>query len=272
MYNQLESKVAIVTGGTKGIGGACTRLFAERGAKVVFTSRNAEEGRRFEAELTGLGYDCLYAQCDVLDPDDIAQLFEAAVQRYGKLDVLVNNAATHISKLMHDYTLDDFDCLIGTNLRNYFLHAKHAVPHLKRTKGAIVNIASSTGKVGQYAGSLYAATKGGIISFTKSIALDYARCPIRANAILPAYVDTPLLQSWIRQQENPAKTERTLAACHALGTISSSEEIAAVAAFLASDDASTVTGAIIDADGGATLEYSPAIIDFPAADAWREPS
>lgn len=261
-HRQLERKVAIVTGGTKGIGGACTRLFAERGAAVVFTSRNADEGRQLEKELRSEGGDVLYVSCDVTRETEIADVFAATLAAYGKLDILVNNAATHISKLLHEYTNEDFDFLINSNFRNYFLHSKYAVPYLKPSRGAIVNIASSTGKVGQYAGSLYAATKGAIISLTKSAALDYARWPIRVNAILPAYVDTPLLQTWIRQQPDPAGTLASLDSRHALGRISTAAEIAAVAAFLASDDASTVTGSIIDADGGATLEYSPAVIDF----------
>ena len=262
MKTQLAGKVAFVSGGTKGIGGDCTRLFAERGASVAFTSRNAEEGRRLMEELRSAGMDVLYIQCDVLHEDQIADAVHRTVSHFGKLDILVNNAATHISKLMHEYDTDDFNHLINSNFRNYFLHSKYAFPYLKETRGNIVNIASSTGKVGQYAGSLYAATKAAIIAFTKSVALDYARIPIRANAILPAYVDTPLLQSGIRQQPDPAKTQASLDVRHALGRISTGREIAAVAAFLASDDASTVTGSIVDADGGATLEYSPAVIDF----------
>lgn len=262
MSRQLEGKVAIITGGTKGIGGACTRIFAKRGASVVFTSRNAAEGSQMENDLRQEGYNVRYVQCDVLNEDNIADVIQQTIAVFGQLDILVNNAATHISKKMHEYTNEDFDHLINSNLKNYFLHSKYAMPYLIQSKGTIVNIASSTGKVGQYAGSLYAATKGAIIAFTKSVALDYARSPVRVNAILPAYVDTPLLRSWIEQQENPAKTESALGSCHALGVISSSDEIATVAAFLASSDASTITGAIIDADGGATLEYSPAVIDF----------
>ncbi|WP_214626001.1 SDR family NAD(P)-dependent oxidoreductase [Paenibacillus agaridevorans] len=262
MNKQLEGKVAIVTGGTKGIGGACTRLFAERGAKVVFTGRDENTGLELEKELHRNGYEVKFAQCDVSNESDIIHVVNLAVQSFKHIDILVNNAATHISKLMHEYSEEDFNTIINTNLRNYFLHSKYAIPHLLITKGAIVNISSSTGKVGQYAGSLYSATKGAINAFTKSVALDYARSNVRANAILPAYVDTPLLRAWINQQADPVATEQSLSNCHALGHISSSEEIAAVAAFLASDDASTITGSIIDADGGATLEYSPAVIKF----------
>lgn len=257
-----EKKGMIVTGGTKGIGAACTRIFAEKGGRVLFTGRNATEGEALEATLLNEGFDVVYAQCDVSVEADIRKVIETAVERFGAIHVLVNNAATHISKIMHEYTLEDFDTLIQTNLRNYFLHAKYAIPHLFNTKGNIVNIGSSTGKVGQYAGSLYAATKGGIMAFTKSVALDYARVPIRVNAVLPAYVDTPLLQSWIEQQPNPQEVIESLGRSHALGRISTSREIASVVAFLASDEASTMTGAIIDADGGATLEYSPAVIQF----------
>lgn len=262
MSCQLEGKVAIITGGTKGIGAACTRLFLKKGARIVFTSRKQQEGVLLERELRAEGFEATYVSCDVSCASDIEHVIDRTIALYGELHILVNNAATHISKLVHEYTLEDFDTLVYTNLRNYFLHAKYAVPHLRQTKGSIVNIGSSTGKVGQYAGSLYAATKGGIIAFTKSAALDYARVPIRVNAILPAYVDTPLLRQWIDQQPNPKEVAEQLGSMHAQGRISSAMEIAAIAAFLASDEASTMTGAIVDADGGATLEYSPATIRF----------
>lgn len=255
-------KVVIVTGGTKGIGAACTALFLQKGAKVVFTGRNEDDGALLESSLRREGFDARFVRCDVLNVSDIERVIQTAVETYGQLHVLVNNAATHVSKLLHEYSLEDFDLLVNTNLRNYFLHAKFAIPYLRQTKGNIVNIGSSTGKVGQYAGSLYAATKGGIMAFTKSAALDYARVPIRVNAVIPAYVDTPLLQEWISQQPNPAEIAEQLGRMHALGRISSAAEIAAVAAFLASEEASTVTGATIDADGGATLEYSPAMIRY----------
>lgn len=257
-----ERKVILVTGGSKGIGAACTQVFAERGGTVVFTGRNREEGKVLEQSMLREGHQAMYITCDVSVDRDIQRVIDTAIEQFGELHVLVNNAATHISKLMHEYTLEDFDKLIHTNLRNYFLHAKYAIPHLRKTKGNIVNIGSSTGKVGQYAGSLYAATKGAIMAFTKSVALDYARVPIRSNAVLPAYVDTPLLRDWAEQQPNPSQLIAELGRSHALGRISTAREVAAVAAFLASDDASTVTGALIDADGGATLEYSPSAIHF----------
>lgn len=259
-----RDKVVLITGGTKGIGRSCTTLFAEHGAKVIFTGRNSDDGRELQNFLVQMKKqtEVRFVNCDVSDADEIKNLFLYIENKFGELHVLINNAATHISKLAEDYTVEDFEVLIRTNVRNYFLHTKYALPYLKKSRGSIVNISSSTGKVGQFAGSLYSATKGAINSFTKSVAIDYARVPVRVNAILPAYVDTPLLQTWLHQQSNPEEVKRSLGNSHVLGRISHPDEIASLAVFLASDGASTITGAVIDADGGATLEYSPALIPY----------
>lgn len=262
----LTDKVAIVTGGTAGIGGACTRLFAERGAKVVFTSNRRDEGEKYERELLSDGLECMFIECDVTNEERIIYVINKTVEKHGRVDVLLNNAATHISKMMDEYTNEDFDRLFTTNVKNYFWHIKHAIPYLKESKGAIVNIASATGKVGQYAGSLYASTKGAVMSLTKSVALDYAGFQVRSNAILPGFVDTPLLQKWINQQADPESTKDFVGKNQAIGRLTSPREIAATATFLASEDSSTVTGSIIDADGGATLDYSPAVIEFQGAE------
>ncbi|NEU30200.1 glucose 1-dehydrogenase [bacterium LRH843] len=258
----LENKVSIITGGTAGIGEACTRTFLERGSKVVFTSYAGDEGEQLEKELLESGFDCMFIKCDVSNEEEVKNVIHSTIQKYGRIDVLLNNAGTHISKMIDEYTNDDFDRLFNTNVKGIFWHIKHAAPYLKDTKGAIVNIASATGKVGQYAGALYSSTKGAVMSLTKSVALDYARCPIRVNAILPGFVDTPLLNKWINEQADPEGTRNNVAKNQAIGRLTSPEEIAKVAAFLASSDASTITGAMIDADGGATLDYSPAVIDF----------
>jgi len=257
-----KDKVTIITGGTSGIGGACTRIFAERGSKVVFTSNRREEGEELEKQLIKNGYDCKFFECDVVNEEEIIQVIHETVSKYGKVNHLVNNAGVHISKMMDEYTNEDFDRLFTINVKSYFWHMKHAIPYLKKECGSVVNIASATGKVGQYAGSLYAATKGAVMSLTKSAALDYARSPVRVNAILPGFVDTPLLQNWINQQADPELTRKFLGKNQAIGRLTAPEEIARLAAFLASEDASTVTGAIVDADGGATLDYSPATIEY----------
>lgn len=263
MQKQFTNKIVAVTGGTKGIGKSCCYIFAEKGAKVVFSSRNAVEGKQMEKDLSLISNDCLFIKCDVLNEEDILNFIRKTVNKYSKIDVLVNNAGTHISKLMDEYSLKDFDCLINTNLRNYFLHCKFAIPYLIESGGNIVNISSATGLLGQYKGSLYSATKAGIIAFTKSIALDYAKYNVRANCVLPASVDTPLTESWCQQQKNPEEVKKVIGNIHPLGRIMiPPEEVASVVCFLASNDACSITGAAIEVDRGASLDYSPAAIEF----------
>ena len=261
----LEGKIVIVTGGTVGIGKTICRIFLESGAGVVFTSRSSDEGLKVQNEFKRINKNCLFVKCDSTKEENIDNLMKVTENNFSKIDVLVNNAAAYIYKIMDKCNYSDFDLIYKTNLRGYFLTCKYVLPHLKKTKGAIVNISSIVGEVGQYYSSLYCATKGGITAFTKAIALDYARDNIRANIVLPGAVDTGT--SNIGREgsdlDYPEELVKLGPKMQPLGRkLCSSEEVSNATLFLASDLASGITGTSLVVDRGATLGYSPGMLTF----------
>lgn len=264
MNLDFKGKVAIVTGGTAGIGNAICRSFLENGAKVVFTSRRTEEGKKVEEELNEIN-ECIYVKCDSQNEEDIKNLMHETVEKFSKIDVLVNNAAVYIYKIMDKCTQEEFDFMYRVNLRGYFLHCKHAIEHLKKTRGNIVNVSSIIGERGQYYKSLYCATKAGITGFTKAIALDYAKDGIRANVVLPGAIDTS--SSNIGREGNqldyPKELMENASKMQPLGRkLCSSEEVAYGVLVLASDFAGGITGTTLTIDRGAGLDFSPGMLTF----------
>ena len=261
----LEGKIVIVTGGTVGIGKTICRVFLESGAFVVFTSRNSNEGLKVQNEFKRINKNCLFVKCDSTKEENIDNLMKVTENNFSKIDVLVNNAAAYIYKIMDKCSSDDFDYIYKTNLRGYFLTCKYAVPYLKKTKGNIVNISSIVGEVGQYYTSLYCATKGGITAFTKAIALDYAKDQIRANAILPGVIDTNASNIGRKgnRLEYPKELVEISSKIQPLGRKEcTTEEVAYVTLFLSSNLASGITGTTIIVDRGATLDFSPGLKTF----------
>ncbi|MEX1030846.1 MAG: SDR family oxidoreductase [Paenibacillaceae bacterium] len=248
----LENKVAIVTGGSSGIGEAIARLFSQEGANVVVCGRNFSNAKRVAAEFGNQG---LAVKTDVSSESDVKHLIERTVQAYGKIDILVNNAAAILPKKIEDTSIEEFDHLIAVNLRSVFLTTKYAIAELRKTKGTIINMSSLNGLIGQKQNPTYAATKGGMNALTKALALDYAEDGVRVNSLCPAGVMTPLLEKWIQQQIDPEVTNLELMRMHPLGRIASSEEVAQAALFLASSLSSFVTGVALPVDGGASLGY-----------------
>jgi NAD(P)-dependent dehydrogenase (short-subunit alcohol dehydrogenase family) len=251
----LTGKTAIVTGGGSGIGEAIARLFAAQGAKVVIADWNVKEAIRLVDELTSAGQNAAAVKADISKEEDVRALIQETLHKFGQLDVIVNNAAVILPKFLEDIELDEWDRLININLKSVFLMIKHSLPELKKTRGSIVNMSSLNGLVGQKMNPVYAATKGGIIAMTKSLALDYATYGIRVNCICPAGVSTPLLQQWIQEQDDPAATIQILNDMHALGRPATSEEVAQAALYLASPQSGFVTGVALPVDGGASLGY-----------------
>jgi len=251
----LSGKTAVVTGGGSGIGEAIVRLFAAHGAKVVIADWNLEEAARLADELTSAGQNSVAVKADVSKEDDVRALVQETLRKFDQLDVVVNNAAVILPKFLEDIELDEWDRLININLKSVFLMIKYSLPELRKTRGSIVNMSSLNGLVGQKMNPVYAATKGGIIALTKSLALDYAKDGIRVNCICPAGVSTPLLQQWIQEQADPAATIQILNDMHALGRPATSEEVAQAALYLASPQSGFVTGVALPVDGGASLGY-----------------
>lgn len=236
MSLDFSNKVVIVTGGTVGIGKVICSKFLENNAVVVFTSRHLDEGLKVENEFKRISKYCKYIKCDASDEYDIKNLIGKTVKNYSKIDVLVNNAAVVMDKIMDKCTADEFDYLYKVNLRGYFLTCKYAIPYLIKTKGNIVNNSSIVGKVGQYQKSLYSATKGGITAFTKTIALDYAKYLVRANTVLPGVVYTKDIYEDIKRKSVDYSDEfiNSLPKMQPLGRIMvTSEEVANTILFLA---------------------------------------
>jgi NAD(P)-dependent dehydrogenase (short-subunit alcohol dehydrogenase family) len=252
---RLDGKVAFITGAAKGIGEGCARVFAAEGAAVVVADIDAEGGARVAAAIGEDGGRARYQYTDVTRASSIREAIEAAVAREGRLDILLNNAGTHIPKGAEALSEDEWDFLLTVNLKSAFLTTKYALPALKASRGVIINMASLVGLVGQANAVAYCASKGGLIAMTKALALDHAGDGIRVNCILPAGVRTPLLQRWIDQQPDPAATQREVDAWHPLGWTASPEEMGRAALFLASADASFVTGVALPVDGGTSLGY-----------------
>ena len=252
---KLQGKAAIVTGSTKGIGLGIAKVFASEGAKVTVVS-NEEGGEQVAERLRSLGAaDAFFVLTDVRDSTKIQAMIARTIERFGRLDVLVNNVGYHISKNVEQTSEQEWEFLIATNLRSTFLCSKYAVPHLKETKGSIINISSMVGLVGQANAVAYASTKGGQIAMTKSMAIDLAPYGVRVNAICPGWIATPLVDDWFSQQEDEAASRKYIYGQHPMGRIGTSEECGRAALFLATEDASFITGVALPLDGGVTLGY-----------------
>lgn len=255
--NRLDGKVAFLSGAARGIGGATARLMVEAGAKVAIGDVLDEPGRALAKEIGAT-----YAHLDVTQEASWAAAMEATLKAYGKLDVLVNNAGIFIGKGVEDASLDDWNRLVAVNLTGVVLGTRAALPHLKKTKGNIVNLASVAGLVGSQLDPLYSLTKGGVTLFTKSTALEFGRkgYGVRVNSIHPGVIDTDMGQQTftMRAQQlgtnDTDATRKTSTAMHPIGRLGLANDIARGIVFLASDDASFMTGAGLVVDGGYTAQ------------------
>jgi NAD(P)-dependent dehydrogenase (short-subunit alcohol dehydrogenase family) len=255
MAGRLQGKTALITGGGGGIGRASARLFAAEGAKVVVVDANPRAGEQTVAEVVRAGGEAVFASADVTRSGDVAAMVRTAEERFGGLHVLFNNAGIFPDEDGSVVDTDEavFDRVIAVNLKGVFLGCKHGIPALLRAGGgAIVNTASFVAVMGAAtAQSAYTASKGGVLALTREIAVQYARLGIRANALCPGPVNTPLLASLLAE---PAARARRMVHIPA-GRLAEADEIAHAALWLASDDASFVTGSTFLVDGGITAAY-----------------
>ncbi|HRC76858.1 MAG TPA: SDR family oxidoreductase [Kouleothrix sp.] len=251
-----EHKVAIITGGTKGIGAGCVRAFVGAGARVVFCSQHAGEGDAMAAELSARGPGTArFVQCDVSRVADIEHLVAQTVAWYGQIDCLINNAGWHPPhRPIDDFSADEFRALLDLNLVSVFAAARAALPYLRKTHGNIINIGSLVGSMGQLHATTYVATKGAVIALTKALAIDEAAHDVRVNAVSPGNIFTPLWQEAIDAADDPARARADGDAAQLLGRMGTPDEAGALCLFLAAE-ATFTTGVDHLLTGGAELAY-----------------
>jgi NAD(P)-dependent dehydrogenase (short-subunit alcohol dehydrogenase family) len=249
-------KVVIVTGGSKGIGEGCVRVFVEAGAKVVFCARNQAAGDALAAEVSASGPGVAhFVACDVSKLHDLERVIDATVARHGRIDCLINNAGWHPPhKPIDDFSVEEFRELLDLNLVSIFAACKLALPHLRKTRGNIINMSSLVGAMGQIHATTYVATKGAITAFTKALAVDEAAHDVRVNSVSPGNVYTPLWQQAIDASPDPVQTRADGDAAQLLGRMGTIEEAGRLCLFLAAE-ATFTTGVDHILSGGAELAY-----------------
>lgn len=250
---KLDRKVALISGGARGQGAAEARRFVQEGAKVVFGDVRDAEGKKVEEAIRGEGGDAVYVHLDVADEADWRSAVQTATSRYGRLDVLVNNAGIVIPRVsIEERTVEEWDRVMAINARGVFLGTKHAIPAMRRSGGgSIVNISSVAG-IGQslHQEPAYAASKGAVRIFTKVTASQHAKDKIRCNSVHPGPIDTEMLHGAMPDPEVlKARLQRV-----PLGRMGTVDEVVTAVLYLASDDSSYVTGSELVIDGGALAQ------------------
>jgi meso-butanediol dehydrogenase/(S,S)-butanediol dehydrogenase/diacetyl reductase len=245
---RLKDKIVLITGGGSGIGEACAKTYAREGASVVIADVNVEGGTRVRDEIRAVGGVAEFTEANILDIASIEAMIAYAIGRFGRLDVLHNNAQVTAAGRIGDITLEDWRRAIDGGLTSYWYASKLAVAQmLKQGGGAIVNTASVSGVAGDFGLGPYNAAKAGVVNMTRVFAIEYGRKNIRCNALLPGPIGTPALRA--REKSDPVTMDKIKEAIP-MGRLGTPQEMANVALFLASDEASFVNGAAYIADGG----------------------
>ncbi len=242
----------MVTGASRGIGRAIVERFLTEGANVLMTQRSIASGEAAQAELAQEHSGRVaFRAADIRDSASVSRLMDAAVERFGALDILCNNAGIGLLRAVHETSDEEYELVMDTNVRGVFLACREAIPQmLAKGAGSIVNIGSVAGSVGFEKDAAYCASKGAVLALTRQMALDYSSRGIRVNCVCPGFVETEMMRRFIDSHADPAPVREQIIAMHPIGRVGRPEEVAAAAAFLASDDASFVTGASLAVDGG----------------------
>jgi NAD(P)-dependent dehydrogenase (short-subunit alcohol dehydrogenase family) len=253
---RLKNKVAIVTGGATGIGEAISKKFAKEGALVIVNGFPEDPVNEVVDEITKEGYKAVAFVADISQEDNAKACIDFAKRLYGKLDILINNAGTFPEMAeVDEFSTEAFEYMLKNNIKSTFLMTKYAIPELKETKGCIISAGSESGELGLARNTPYGGTKGFIHAFMKGVAVEQAQYGIRANCVCPGPIDT----AWTHKREGPMKREdeKMIIAATPLGRRGTPEEVANVYLFLASNEASYVTGSLYPVDGGIMIAKGP---------------
>jgi len=246
---KLAGKIAIVTGGSRGIGFAIAKILSESGATVVITSKDSEKIKKAESKISN----SFGITCNIKKKTEVQNVVNQTIEKFGKLDILVNNAGIFPKiKQLHEIDENEWNEVLDVNLTGQFRFTKEAIPHLQKTSGCIINISSDAGLKAyeNFNVDAYSASKAALITLTKCWALEYAKDKIRINCICPGVVDTDMTKPFLKNQRDIEFMNNE----HPLGRIGQPEEIGKAALYFASDDASWVTGAILTVDGGESIK------------------
>ena len=247
---RLENKVAFISGGGRGMGEVMAKLFAQEGASVVIGDVLEDEGKQVEAAINETGGNCLFFRLDVTDESQWQQGVAATVARFGKLDILINNAGIYRTNKIENTSAEEWDQVLAINGKGVFLGTKAAIPEMRKAGGgSIINLSSVAGLVGSADSGAYNASKGAVRLLTKSTAIQYAKEGIRANSIHPGTIDTPMTADLLSGEGRQDRMNRT-----PLRRLGRADDVAYGALYLASDEASFVTGSELVIDGGRTAE------------------
>lgn len=254
---KLQGRAGLLTGTATGIGRAGALLFASEGAALVTLDKNQAEGERTAEEIRQAGGRVTFVHGDVSDPGDVQRAVAAAVAEYGKLDLVWSNAGIGVYKTVPDTDLDEWDRIVGVNLKGAYLVGKYTIPEIIKAGGGTVVITGSVNSfVADRQWAAYCATKGGVLMLAKAMALDHAPDGVRVNCVCPGSVDTALQERWLRARSSQPYEEAVAAdqAAHPLGRYAEPEEVARAALFLSCDDSRFTTGSAVMVDGGLTAQ------------------
>ena len=253
---KLEGFTAIVTGAASGIGEATAHRLAEEGASVLAVDVH-ERGEEVAEAISVSGSTAKFVRCDVSVEDEVRSAVQAALDTFGGLSIVVNNAGIMLPKTAEDTTLEEWDRIQAVNLRSVYLFLHAAAPHLRASgSGSVINVSSMHSAATIESLSAYAASKSGMLGITRSAALDLAPGGVRVNAVCPGIIDTAIWQGWLSEVEDPEATEADVLSLQPLGRVGDPREVANAILFLASEEASYITGTTLFVDGGVTARLS----------------
>lgn len=248
---RLAKKVALITGAGSGIGKETAFLFAKEGAKVIVNDVNEAAGKQTVAEITGLGGEALCIQANVTNEAEVKQMIQESLQSCERIDVLFNNAGISGIGVLHEIELEDWKNVINVNINGIFLVSKYVIPHMiKQQGGSIINMSSCIAEIGLANRASYAATKGAVLSLTKSMQVDYAKDNIRVNALMPGTIFTPFVEDYLSRDPNPDAAIQTIKSRQLGGELGKPIDVAYAALYLASDESRFMMGSPLMIDGG----------------------